>query len=119
MKSNARQEMTGVVVNEKANIPNKSLKRFRALLYQIEKEGIEGKYWNKGGNVLAQIDGYANFIFQIEPIKDAFYKQRVYAILEKYNYKAEHKAKFPSQKSKENPLFLGGYIKKITLYFRK
>ena len=43
-----RQEVTGVVVNEKANINKKSLKRFRALLFQIEKDGIEGKSWNGG-----------------------------------------------------------------------
>ncbi len=104
MKRNERQEVTGVVVNEKVNIPKKSLKRFRALLYQIEKDGIEGKYWNKGGNVLAQIDGYANFIFQIEPFKGAIYKQRVSIILEKYNYKAKHRAKFPSKNRKKgNP----------------
>ena len=48
MKRNQRQEVTGVVVNEKPNIQKASLKRFRALLYQIEKDGIEGKTWNGG-----------------------------------------------------------------------
>lgn len=94
MKRNAKQEVTGVVVNEKTNIPKGDLKRFRALLFQIEKDGIEGKYWTKGGNVLAQIDGYANYIFQIEPEKGVLYKKRVNVILEKYNYKEKHKATY-------------------------
>ena len=38
MKRHQRQEVTGVIVNEKPNVNKKSLKRFRALLYQIEKE---------------------------------------------------------------------------------
>ncbi len=118
MKRNARQEVTGVVVNEKANISKNSLKRFRSLLYQIEKDGIEGKFWTKGGNVLAQIDGYANFIFQIDSEKGAVYKKRVNAILEAYNYKENHKKTFISSSKKQTPL-LGGFIKKITSLFKK
>lgn len=119
MKRNAKQEVTGVVVNEKANICKTSLKRFRALLHQIEKEGIEGKYWNKGGNVLAQIDGYANFIFQIDEEKGAIYKQRVNAILTKYNYKEVHKKQYaPNSKSGISGM-LSGFAKKISSLFKK
>lgn len=101
MKRNQRQEVTGVVVNEKPNISKKSLKRFRALLFQIEKDGIQGKTWNGGLNVLAEIDGYANFIFQIDKEKGSIYKERVGKILTQYNYKDEHKKKFvKSKKSK-------------------
>ncbi len=95
MKRNNRQEVTGIVVNEKVNIPKKSLKRFRALLFQIEKDGIEGKVWNKGFNVLAEIDGYANFIYQIDQQKGVVYKKRVGEILKKYNYKDEQRKLSP------------------------
>lgn len=53
MRRNTKQEVTGVVVNEKANISESSLKRFRALFFQIEKDGIESfgtkveMYWRK------------------------------------------------------------------------
>ncbi|MWW26434.1 reverse transcriptase family protein [Algibacter lectus] len=124
MKRNAKQEVTGVVVNEKTNIPKGDLKRFRALLFQIEKDGIEGKYWTKGGNVLAQIDGYANYIFQIEPEKGVLYKKRVNVILEKYNYKEKHKAtyvpKVLDKREKANkPDSVGGIFNKIMSFFRK
>ena len=124
MKRNAKQEVTGVVVNEKANIPKGALKRFRALLFQIEKDGIEGKSWNNGGPVLAQIDGYANFIYQIDAEKGAVYKKRVAAILEKYNYKENHKAayvpKVLDKREKANkPDSGGGILKKIMSFFKK
>ncbi|GAA3636447.1 reverse transcriptase family protein [Flavivirga jejuensis] len=119
MKRNAKQEVTGVVVNEKANISKQSLKRFRALLFQIEKDGIEGKFWNKGGSVLAQIDGYSNFIYQIDPDKGAIYKKRVNTILETYNYKESHRSKYVLNTGKGGVPFFGRFIKKVISFFKK
>lgn len=113
MKRHQRQEVTGVVVNEKPNINKKSLKRFRALIYQIEKDGIHGKTWNGGLNVLAEIDGYANFIYQIDKVKGAGFKQRVANILIAHNYKEAHKAKFVKEKEKV------GFFKKLLSFFGK
>ncbi len=119
MKRNAKQEVTGVVVNEKANISKSSLKRFRALLFQIEKDGLEGKSWNNGGNVLAQIDGYANFIFQIDAKKGAVYKQQVATILDKYNYKDNHRKQYAPNTKKGVSVVLSEFAKKISSFFRK
>ncbi|MDY8135075.1 reverse transcriptase family protein [Aquimarina sp. 2201CG5-10] len=94
MKKGVRQEVTGVVVNEKPNIDKKSLKRFRALLYQIEKDGLEGKVWTGKADILAQIHGYANFINQIDPEKGKKYKEQVDVILERYNYKDNHRKQY-------------------------
>ncbi|MCG8807645.1 RNA-directed DNA polymerase [Tenacibaculum finnmarkense] len=94
MKRNQRQEVTGIVVNEKLNINKKSLKRFRALLYQIEKEGIAGKTWNGGLNVLAEIDGYANYIYQVDKEKGVKYKSQVGDILKAHSYKESHQEKY-------------------------
>ncbi len=102
MKRNSKQEVTGVVVNEKTNVPKKDIKKFRALLFQIEKDGLENKYWNKKGNVLAQIDGFANYIYQIDKEKGIKYKQRVSLILAKYNYKEEHKKKYKTVNKNPN-----------------
>lgn len=125
MKRNNRQEVTGVVVNEKPNVPKKTLKKFRALLFQIEKDGIEGKFWNKKGNVLAQIDGFANFIYQIDPEKGRIYKARVGAILTKYDYKTEQRKLNPIPKSaskstrpRQEGLF-SVLKKKISRFFRR
>ncbi|WP_052085148.1 reverse transcriptase family protein [Cellulophaga sp. E6(2014)] len=98
MKRHQRQEVTGVVVNEKPNINKASLKRFRALIYQIEKDGIKGKTWNGGANVLAEIDGYANFIFQIDQEKGRGFKERVAKILAQHNYIEKHIVTYAKEK---------------------
>ncbi|MGY6648573.1 reverse transcriptase family protein [Wenyingzhuangia sp. IMCC45574] len=105
MHTGVRQEVTGVVVNEKLNINKAALKRFRALLFQIEKDGIQGKAWNGRGNVLAQIHGYANFIYQIDPEKGTKYKEQVNRILDKYEYKENHSKKYRKSKPKKKGIF--------------
>lgn len=120
MKRNERQEVTGIVVNEKLNINKKSLKRFRALLFQIEKEGIQGKTWNGGLNVLAEIDGYANYIYQVDKIKGAKYKSQVGFILKAHSYKENHVAKYASNSTEAtNEHKVSSFFKKIVSFFKK
>ncbi|CAA6816491.1 MAG: Retron-type RNA-directed DNA polymerase (EC [uncultured Sulfurovum sp.] len=85
MKKGARHEVTGIVVNEKLSVNRKNLKKFRALLYQIEESGLEGKRWQgKSENLMASVWGYANFINMVDPEKGAKYKKQVEVLLEKY-----------------------------------
>jgi len=79
-----RQEVTGIVVNEKLNINRKTLKRFRATLFQIEKDGPEGKEWGNGGDLLDAIHGYANFVNMVNPEKGAPLVERVNDIIRQY-----------------------------------
>jgi len=109
MKRNQRQEVTGVVVNEKLNINRKSLKRFRTLLYQIERDGIAGKSWNGKANVLAEIDGYSHFIYQVDKEKGIVFKERVGKILKANNYR-------PKKNGKKKGL---GFFQKILSFFGK
>jgi len=84
MKKGARHEVTGVVVNEKPSVNRKELKRFRALLYQIEQSGLEGKSWHgKSENLISVIWGYANFIKMVDEQKGAKFMEQVKAIIEK------------------------------------
>ncbi len=117
MKKKQKQEVTGIVVNKKLNIDRKTLKRFRALLFQIEKDGIEGKSWNGGSNVLAQIDGFSNFVYQVDKEKGQRLKDRVKKILESYGYKEQHKAKYVTSipKSQAKQSFFG----KILSFFKR
>lgn len=87
MRKGARKEVTGIVVNEKPNITRKQLDRFRALIFQIEKDGPAGKTWNGSDNVLSAIRGYANFIKMVNPEKGGPLALRVDALLKKHNYK--------------------------------
>lgn len=77
-------EVTGIVVNERPNIAKKELKRFRATLYQIEKDGLEGKHWGNASDLLASIQGYANFVAMVNPQKGAKFIEQVQRIKEKY-----------------------------------
>ncbi|MBC7865258.1 MAG: RNA-directed DNA polymerase, partial [Bacteroidia bacterium] len=96
MRKGARKEVTGIVVNEKPAIEKKKLKKFRALLFQIEKEGsIAGKKWGNSKNLLAAIKGYSNFINMVDPVKGKSLIDRANKILEqhKFAHVIVHKAK--------------------------
>jgi retron-type reverse transcriptase len=62
MRSHRRQEVTGLVVNERVGVPRDTLRRFRALLHQIEKTGPDGKSWGKGTDVFLAAAGFAQFV---------------------------------------------------------
>jgi RNA-directed DNA polymerase len=81
MRKGARQEVTGIVVNKQPGINRKTLHRFRSLLNKIAKEGIEGKKW-KGGNLVAEIIGYAEFVSMVKPEQGAKFKARIGQILQ-------------------------------------
>jgi hypothetical protein len=91
MRKGARKEVTGVVVNEKLSISRDKLKRFRALLFQIEKDGPAGKTWDNAPNLLHAIWGYANFICMVNPEKGTPLVARVKAILDNLGEKPPKK----------------------------
>lgn len=96
MRASSHQEVTGIVVNDKPGIDKATLKRFRSVLYQIEKDGPGGKHWNNSRDVLASVRGFANFVYMVDPVKGAAYQQRVKALIEKYDWHPphiQHKAK--------------------------
>lgn len=79
-----QQEVTGLVVNERLSVARSVLRRFRATLFHIEKDGPAGKRWGTSPNVLASIAGFANFVAMVEPEKGAELKQRVGEIIGKF-----------------------------------
>ncbi len=81
MRRHQRQEVTGVTVNQQPAVPRKTLKRFRALLHQVEQDGPDGKHWGGNPNVLHSIQGFANYVYMVDPGKGAILKQRVQRIL--------------------------------------
>ncbi|MCJ8314073.1 MAG: RNA-directed DNA polymerase [Saccharospirillaceae bacterium] len=83
MRRNNKQEVTGVVVNEKLSVDRKTLKKFRALLFQINKDGVGDKTWGKGA-LIPSIEGYANFVYMVNPIKGVALQKAVVLIKQKY-----------------------------------
>jgi RNA-directed DNA polymerase len=85
MRNGRQKEVTGIVVNEKPGVPRKKLKKFRALLFQLEKDGLQGKEWmgRTGEDILPAIWGYANFIQMVDQEKGAKFVTQVKALLDK------------------------------------
>ena len=79
-----RQEVTGVVVNERPGVPRDELRKFRALLYQIEKDGPAGKKWGQGGDVLAAALGFAAYVAMVDKAKGEVLRAKVLALKAKY-----------------------------------
>lgn len=69
LRKSRRQEVTGIVVNQQLSIHRETLRRFRALLFQIKKDGPEGKHWGNSTDVLAAAVGYAQFVAMVTPDK--------------------------------------------------
>lgn len=86
LRRSRQQDVTGVVVNSKPNVSKRELKRFRATLYQVEKDGPAGKSWGRSPDVIASMQGFANFVYMVNPDKGAELQRRVRAVAEKYNW---------------------------------
>lgn len=82
-----QQEVTGVVVNSKLNVSREILKGFRAVLYQIEKDGLDGHNWGQSNDLIASLEGFANFVSMVNPEKGAKFKEQIAGIKNKYRCK--------------------------------
>lgn len=102
LRRSRQQDVTGVVVNSKPNVSRRELKRFRATLYQVEKDGPEGKSWGRSPDVIASLHGFANFVYMVNPGKGAELQRRVRAVAEKYNWEPAVVERRPSPPRQES-----------------
>ncbi len=76
MHQGARQEVTGIIVNEKLGIDRKKLRQFRAMLHQLQTKDatvlLPGK--ESPANVVI---GYANFVKMVKPAQGAVFAQTI------------------------------------------
>ncbi|UOD32977.1 RNA-directed DNA polymerase [Massilia violaceinigra] len=80
MRDAQRQMVTGIVVNQKPSLERETLRRFRATLFQVEKDGPEGKQWNGNTNVIDALEGYAQFFRMVDPARGLPLLVRVRAV---------------------------------------
>ncbi len=66
MRKGSQQRVTGLVVNDQLGIDRTMLRKFRALLHQIDQSGWQGKTWGKG-QIQNTVLGYANFVAMVKP----------------------------------------------------
>jgi retron-type reverse transcriptase len=86
LRKGRQQEVTGIVVNDRLGIDRKELKRFRATLYQIERDGLENKHWGYAQDLLASLSGFANFVCMVDPAKGAAFQEQVRRIRNRHAY---------------------------------
>ncbi|HMA97740.1 MAG TPA: reverse transcriptase domain-containing protein [Polyangiaceae bacterium] len=79
-----RQEVTGIVVNDRLSVDRRTMKRFRAFLYQLEKDGPAGKHWGKGTDPISSAVGFANYLFMVDPERALPLRQRALALRAKH-----------------------------------
>jgi RNA-directed DNA polymerase len=84
LRKSRQQEVTGIVVNQKLNVDRETLKRFRATLHHIEKDGLAGKHWGNGSDLLSAIEGFANFVAMVNPDKGHPFLEQVKQIKKRY-----------------------------------
>jgi len=84
MRKRGQQHVTGIVVNSKPSLDRDTIKRFRATLFQVEKDGPQGKQWNGNSNIISALEGYAHFIVMVDKERGQPYLQRVQALKAKW-----------------------------------
>lgn len=84
MRNGGQQKVTGIVVNEKLNVERAQLRKFRALLHNIETNGWKGQKWGQAKNVLYSIEGYIHFVKMVNPDKAVKYQEQLNRIIEKH-----------------------------------
>jgi hypothetical protein len=69
LRRSKQQEVTGLVVNDKLGVDRRELRKFRALLHQIDRHGPAQARWGNvtGGAVLPVAVGYASFVAMVSP----------------------------------------------------
>jgi retron-type reverse transcriptase len=102
LRKGKQQEVTGVVVNDKLSIDRKTLKRFRATLFQVEKDGPEGKRWGNSSDLISALQGYANFVYMVDKERGTEFKMRVQAIIAKHGWQPPPPKFTPKKKTEEH-----------------
>lgn len=84
LRQGARREVTGLVVNDKLGVPREQVRRFRALLHRVERDGPAGCHWTPGVDLLSSMQGFAGFIAMADPEKGRPLLDRVEALVQKH-----------------------------------
>lgn len=86
LRRGRRQEVTGIVVNDKLSVDRKTLRRFRATLHQVERHGPQGRTWGHSPDVIAALSGYATFVKMVDPERAEPFLAQLARIREKWGY---------------------------------
>src|SRR5262249_54829037 len=65
-RRSCQQRVTGIVVNERASVPREDRRRFRAVLANVKKNGLEAEARGRE-DFAAYLRGYAAYVQMVQP----------------------------------------------------
>lgn len=104
MRKGMQQKVTGVVVNSKPNVERQQLRKFRALLHNVETHGWNGQQWGKAKHPVHAIEGYIHFVQMVNPAKGKQFKDQLVQIVRKHGYPAIEQPAEPGKQPVTEPV---------------
>lgn len=98
MRKKHQKKVTGIVVNEKLNVERQKLRKFRALLHNIEVNGWQNQTWGKAFHLINAIEGYINFVYMVNPSKAIAFREKLNIIIGKHGKPAVEAVKVIPEK---------------------
>jgi retron-type reverse transcriptase len=80
IRASQRQVVTGIVVNDELRVPRRERRRFRAILHNCRKHGVESQARGRP-QFTAYLRGYASYIHMVDPEEGAELLQQVEDLL--------------------------------------
>lgn len=78
------------VVNQKVNISRKERKKFRALLHNVEKNGLEAENRDNHPDLWEYIQGYNSYVHMVRPDLGKRFAEQINRISEKHGLRTKH-----------------------------
>jgi len=69
MRRGRRQEVTGLVVNERLGVPREQLRRYRAVVHKVRSKGPKGLRWGSAADLFNGLMGFAAFVHMVDADK--------------------------------------------------
>jgi hypothetical protein len=85
LRAGRRQRVTGIVVNQKANLTRKDIRNFRALLHNVEQKGLEGENHRNHPHFWNYINGYVSYVQMVRPDIGRKFASQVLRIAKSYD----------------------------------
>lgn len=80
MHRGRRQEVTGLVVNQRVSVPREQLHRYRAVVHQLRHRGPHGLQWGSADTVFGGLLGFAAFVHMVDAEKGTAMLREVRAL---------------------------------------
>lgn len=97
MRRGRRMEVTGLVVNDRLGVPRDTLRKFRAAIFKVERDGPDGARWGSAHHVFDALLGFAAFVFMVDPAKGGPLLERVRAVITQHGWQRPHRLPQPKK----------------------